>query len=166
MGTVATNLVVLVTLGCVAGYSQSIHPMIVEYIRHLVYSWVPTQISNPVVLVILGYVAGYSQSIYPVIVYTIPGILVGTHPGIKSGSFGHTRVCGRVLRQKYPCIFYLVQRGDNEARLVLTAAPPMGLITRGGEPHVGVPRAPFWAGAQANSKQSAVPTPPRQPTDT
>ena len=50
------------------------------------------------------------------------------------------------------------------ARVALTAPLIDGVDDEGDEPHVDVARMPFWAGAEVNPNQTAVPASPRQPT--
>ena len=50
------------------------------------------------------------------------------------------------------------------ALVVLTAPRNDGVDDEGDEPRVGVARVAFWAGAQVNPNQTAVPASPRQPT--
>ena len=50
------------------------------------------------------------------------------------------------------------------ALVELTAPLIDGVDDEGDEPRVGVARVPFWADAQANPNQTAVPACPRQPT--
>ena len=49
------------------------------------------------------------------------------------------------------------------ALVELTAPLIDGVDDEGDEPRVGAARAPFWAGAQVNPNQKAVPAHPRQP---